>query len=59
LISARAEKFLETLERRPAVPTKGVEAIIRDQGAPCFPSWLEFHEQYAGYVDVIGRDSAV
>jgi hypothetical protein len=33
--------------------------MIRDQGFPCAPSWLEFHERYAGYVEVIGRDVAI
>jgi hypothetical protein len=49
-LSPRAQRFLSTLERRPAVPTAEVEAIITARGFPCFAPWLEFHERYAGYV---------
>jgi hypothetical protein len=55
----RAQKFLATLERTRPIPTKEVEAIILRQGFPCFPPWLEFHERYAGYIEPIGRDTAV
>jgi hypothetical protein len=47
------------LERRPFVPTRKVEEIIRNQGRPCYPQWLDFHERFAGYVETIGRDVAV
>jgi hypothetical protein len=59
MLSRRAERFLETLERRPSIPTNDVEAMILDQSYPCYPCWLEFHERYAGYVEVFGRDSAI
>jgi hypothetical protein len=36
-----------------------VESIIKDQGLLCFVPWLEFHDRYAGYVEVLGRDSFV
>jgi hypothetical protein len=59
MLSTRARIFLATLERRPSIPTKEVEAIIRDQGYPCFSPWLDFHERYAGYLEVFGQDWAV
>ncbi len=59
MLSVRARKYLETLERRPAVATTAVEAAIRAQGYPCFEPWLEFHERYAGYVEWFGRDGAI
>ena len=59
MLSNRAKSFLATLERRPAIPTKDVELIICDQGLPCFPVWLDFHERYAGFLEVFGRDWAI
>jgi hypothetical protein len=59
MLSARAIAFLSTLERRPFVATRKVEEIIGNQGFPCYPAWLDFHERYAGYVETIGRDVAV
>ena len=58
MLTTRARDFLTTLERRPAVSTSDVEAIIRAAGFVAFVPWLEFHEKYAGYVEVIGRDMA-
>ena len=49
-------RFLSTLERRPAVPTKEVEAIIAAAGYPLFTPWLAFHERYAGYVEQFYND---
>lgn len=59
MLSSRAKRLLERLERRPAIETADVESIIRAQGYPCLPIWLEFHDRYAGYVEVFGRDCAV
>jgi hypothetical protein len=55
-LSSRARRFLATLERRPAVPTAEVEAIITGSGFPCFAPWLTFHERYAGYVERSAHD---
>ena len=49
-LSPRARRFLATLERRAAIPTEEVEAIIQTSGFPCFAPWLAFHERYAGFV---------
>lgn len=49
-LTPRARQFLSSLERRPAVPTEEVEAIIAAKGFPCFAPWLAFHERYAGYL---------
>ena len=59
MLSIRARSFLETLERRPFIPTREVEAIIREQGYPCFEPWLDFHDRYAGYHERFGRDGAI
>jgi hypothetical protein len=59
MLTTRAKNFLSTLERRPAIPTEDVEAIIRGAGCPCFAPWLDFHERYAGYLEVFGRDWAI
>src|SRR5436309_12706969 len=55
-LSPRARRFLSTLERRPAVPTEEVEAILTAAGYPCFVPWLAFHERYAGYVEQFYHD---
>jgi len=59
MLTTRASNYLKTLERRPSIPVKEVEAIIRDQGFPVFDPWLDFHERYAGYVDIIYLDWAI
>lgn len=59
MLTDKAKKYLSTLERRPFVPTEDVEKIILDSGYPCFPKWLDFHEKYAGYVELLGKDKAV
>ena len=58
-LSPRARRFLGTLERRPAVPTEEVEAILSAEGCPCFAPWLAFHERYAGYVEFFYHDGFV
>jgi hypothetical protein len=59
MLSERARQYLASLKRLPAVPTATVEKVLKDQGGPCFPAWLDFHERYAGYVEPLGLDSAV
>ena len=58
-LSPRARTFLATLERRPAVPTAEVEAIVTGSGFPCFTPWLAFHDRYAGYVEALRQDGFV
>ena len=55
-LSPRATRFLATLERRPAVPTEEVEALLTAEGCPGFAPWLAFHERYAGYVEWFYHD---
>ena len=57
--SERAQRYLASLERLTPVPTARVEQVLKDQGSPCFPAWLEFHERYAGHVEPIGLERAV
>ena len=59
MLSTHAKKFLSTLKRHRSIPTKEVEIIIKNGEYPCFTSWLDFHEQYAGYVEIFGQDRAV
>lgn len=59
MLTDRANKYLATLERRSAIATTEVEKILRESGHPCFAAWLEFHERYAGYVELWGHDWAV
>src|SRR5258708_6735285 len=59
MLTQRATRFLTNLERRSAIPTKEIESIIRSKGYPCFAPWLDFHERFAGYVEVWGRDWAI
>ncbi|HEX9539784.1 MAG TPA: hypothetical protein VGA04_16630 [Streptosporangiaceae bacterium] len=59
MLSERARRFLDQCERTTAVPTADVERILREDGWPTAPAWLEFHDRYAGYVERIYRDAAV
>jgi len=59
MLTTRANNYLKTLKRHPSIPAKEVEAIIRGQGFPVFDPWLDFHERYAGYEDIIGQDWAI
>lgn len=59
MLTKRAQDYLLTLERRPAPPTREVEQTLKGNGSPCFEPWLAFHESYAGYVEPLGRDTAV
>ena len=58
-LTERANRYLESLERRPAVSTERVQRAIEDQGVEPFDAWLTFQERYAGYVQPLGRDQAV
>ncbi len=58
-LSPRARRYLDTLERRAAVPTAEVESIIREAGFPCFAPWLAFHDRYAGYVEQSTSDWSI
>ncbi len=58
-LSKRARSYLASLERRAAVPTRDVEAAIVRAGYEPFPAWLAYHDAYAGYVEPLGRESAV
>jgi len=59
MLTKRAQDYLRTLARRPAIPASEVERILKGAGSPCFDPWLAFHESYAGYVEPLGRDTAV
>jgi hypothetical protein len=58
-LSVRAQNFLATLERRPAVSIERVREALARAECPPIDSWIDFHERYAGYVDPLGREEAV
>jgi hypothetical protein len=58
-VSTRARKYLATLEKRVSIPIKKVEDAILATGNPCFPTWLDFHEKYSGYLEWFGNDWAI
>lgn len=57
-LSPTAMAYLATLKRYPAVSVKQVVEALKRAECPVFESWLEFHEQFGGYKEVIGRDVA-
>jgi hypothetical protein len=59
MLSDRARWYLSTLKRQTPVSTEVVERVLKEQGVPCHPAWLDFHERYAGYVEPLGLESAV
>jgi hypothetical protein len=52
-LTQRAKDWLATLARIPAVPTKLVEQRIRDAGYAPHPAWLDFQDNYAGYIEQV------
>lgn len=51
MLSLRAQRYLQQLERRPHVEDLGaVKAALERAGAPATEELLSFHERYAGYV---------
>jgi hypothetical protein len=58
-LTETAKKYLSGLERVPAVTASKVEEVLRSAGQPCFDPWLEFQDQFGGYVERIGADVAV
>ena len=58
VLSDRAQKWLNTLKREPAVSTEELKVALERIECPAFESWLEFHEKFAGYVQPLGDDHA-
>lgn len=51
MLSPRAQRYLEQLERRPHVEDLAeVRAALEEAGVPATDALLDFHERYAGYV---------
>src|SRR6185295_3182144 len=59
MLTERARKYLATLQRMEAIPTRDAEASLRQQEVPISPAWLDFHDRYAGYVEPMGHDVAI
>lgn len=58
-LSQTATAYLATLKRHPAVPVAQVVEALKRANCPVFECWVEFHERFAGYEEVIGRDTAI
>lgn len=56
--SPRAQAYLRSLERELALPTQAVASALDALGWHCEP-WLSFHENYAGYIERVGKDTIV
>lgn len=59
LLSDRAEAFLATLTRRPAVPIESLVAKFNNVGVELPDSLVQFHIKYAGYVIPLWHDEIV
>lgn len=55
-LTNRANAWLATLPREPALDTARVEQLIVDAGWIAHPVWLDFHDRYAGYIEEVGPD---
>jgi hypothetical protein len=53
-LTQRAQTWLSTLVRETPMPTLEVERLIRDAGGTPHALWLDFHDRYGGYVEVVG-----
>ena len=51
MLTHRAQQYLATFERRPAVPVEEVKRLLARGGHPSFEPWLDYHARYAGCVD--------
>ena len=58
-LSTRAVAYLATLKRHSAVPVEQVAEALKRANTSVFESWMEFHERFAGYEEIIGHDTAV
>jgi hypothetical protein len=59
MLTKRALTYLSSLTRLPHTSVADVQATLCSQGLPCFPPWLDFHDRFAGYIEVLGRDRAI
>lgn len=59
MLSQTATQYLSTLERRPSISTREVQGILRERKYPQPAPWIDFHDRYAGYVELLGKDWAV
>lgn len=50
-LTARAQKFLDGLEREQPTPVAVVQQLFEDAGLVPEQCWLDFHHDYAGYVE--------
>jgi hypothetical protein len=57
-LSDLAKEYLASLPREKPVSCERVQQEIEKLDAPLFEIWLQFHQNYAGYVETIGNDYA-
>jgi len=53
-LTNRAKSWLSTLSREKTLPTVEVEKILLDGGHTPHQVWLDFHENYGGYIEEVG-----
>ena len=59
MLSQRAQRHLNSLERAPTIPVATVRQALLDGGYPVYDCWLEFHDRYAGYTEDMGSDGVI
>lgn len=59
MLTQRAQSYLASLKRVRPVPAEELERVLKEKGVVRQPAWLEFQEQYAGYVEPLGADEAI
>jgi hypothetical protein len=57
-LSDMAQVFLAQLDRDPPVPIARVREGLAKAELPELDVWLEFHDAYAGYIEMIGKQGA-
>lgn len=58
-LSARAQTYLGRLHRSEPLSSDAVAEALRAAGVPRFASWLDFHDRFGGFHEVIGKDTAI
>lgn len=58
-LSTRARTYLASLRRGESVPVERAAEALRRAGSPVFDRWLDFHDRYAGYQEILGDETSV
>lgn len=52
-LSERGQRWLKRLSREVPLPSAEVVKLIEDAGYVAHPAWIEFHDQFAGYIEEV------